>query len=68
MLETTTDEKKKREELKAKRNLLFDTIFEASDGDSSSSRNQVIDDQIAEQRNEWNARQEAGVSFCPNRL
>ncbi len=49
MLETTTDEKKKREELKAKRNLLFERYLKHPMDTHLALEIKVIDDQIAEQ-------------------
>jgi capsid portal protein len=49
MLETTTDEKKKREELKVKRNLLFEQYLKHPMETHLALEIKVIDDQIAEQ-------------------
>ena len=48
MLETAIDEKRKREELKAKRNLLFERYLKNPQDTRLALEIKAIDDQIAE--------------------
>jgi capsid portal protein len=50
VLETAIEEKKKREELKAKRNLLFDRYLKHPMDTRLALEIKIIDDQLAEER------------------